>query len=331
MAIQVAFRTLIEDQPGPGWQAVFERAWPGYRAWFLRSGAVGRPSFLESRRALREHMPELVPTWEKLVELAGGGDVEARFLSLWCPPPYIAGCSQGIWVDPGGKEPPALIRNYDFAPLLLEGNLLATRWTGQRVIALGDCAWGALDGVNESGLAASLSFGGRTVAGVGFGIPLVLRYLLEFAHDTAEAVAILKRVPVNMTYSVTLLDAQGEWATVFVAPDRPVEVTRNQAVTNFQHKVEWPEHARATRSAERLGCLQAQLAANVSLADAAGALLRPPLFQAAYLRGYGTLYTAVYRPSLRQLELHWPGMEPWRQSIAEFTPGQREITYASTE
>lgn len=334
MAIQVAFRTLIEDRLGPGWQATFERAWPGYRAWFLRSGAVGRPSFLESRRALREHMPELVPTWERLVELAtpegGGGDVEARFLSLWCPPPYIAGCSQGVWLDPSGNEPPALIRNYDFAPLLLEGNWLATRWTGQRVVALGDCAWGALDGVNESGLAASLSFGGRTVAGIGFGIPLVLRYLLEFARDTPEAVAILKRVPVNMTYSVTLLDAQGDWATVFVAPDRPVEVTRNQAVTNFQHEVEWPEHARATHSPERLACLQSQLAANASLGDAVGALLRPPLFQAAYLRGYGTLYTAVYRPSQRQVELCWPGTEPWRQSVAAFAPGQREITYTSS-
>jgi predicted choloylglycine hydrolase len=306
---------------------MFERVWPGYRAWFLRTGAVGRPTFLESRRALREHMPELVPTWEKLVELAGGGDVEARFLSLWCPPPYIAGCSQGVWLDPNGREPPALIRNYDFAPLLLEGNWLATRWTGQRVVALGDCAWGALDGINESGLAASLSFGGRTVVGTGFGIPLVLRYLLEFARDTAEAAAILKRVPVNMTYSVTLLDAQGDWATVFVAPDRPVEVTRNQAVTNFQHEVEWPEHARATRSPERLACLQAQLAANGPLTDAVNSLLQPPMFQDSYLRGYGTLYSAVYRPAERQVELLWPRAEPWRQSVAAFAPGQREITY----
>ena len=329
MTIHINFRTLIEDTPGPQWQAQFEQSWPGYRAWFLRGGAVGRPSFLESRRALREHMPELVPTWEKLVDLAGGGDVEARFLSLWCPPPYIAGCSQGIWLDPTGNEAPALLRNYDFAPLLLEGNWLATRWSGQRVVVLGDCAWGALDGVNESGLAAALSFGGRTTTGTGFGIPLVLRYLLEVAHDTAEAIAILQRVPVHMTYSVTLLDAKGEWATVFVAPDRPVEVTKRQAVTNFQQEVEWPEHARATRSPERLACLQAQLDANGSLDDAVAALLRPPLFQSSYLRGYGTLYSAVYRPATRQVELHWPGTAPWRQSVESFSPGQREITCAN--
>ena len=50
---------------------------------------------------LREHMPELVPTWERLVELAGGGDVAARMLSMWRPPSYLSGCSQGVLV--GGR------------------------------------------------------------------------------------------------------------------------------------------------------------------------------------------------------------------------------------
>ncbi|MEP7098902.1 MAG: C45 family peptidase, partial [Burkholderiales bacterium] len=309
---------------------LFDRLWPAYRSWFLRSGAVGRPSYLESRRALREHMPELVPTWEKLVDLAGGGDVESRFLSLWCPPPYIAGCSQAVWIDPRGNEEPALLRNYDFAPGLLEGTWLATRWGGQCVAAMGDCIWGALDGLNEAGLAASLSFGGRTVSGTGFGIPLVLRYVLDVAQSTAEAIAVLKRVPVSMCYSVTLLDAQGEWATVFVAPDRPTEVTRCQVVTNFQHQVDWPEHARATHSVERRDALQAQIDGPGALADAASALLREPLFQSAYLRGYGTLYGAVYKPRSGQIELLWPDQR-WPQTLATFADGERRIAYRPAE
>ena len=88
------------------WHALFERSWPAYRSWFLRGGVVGRPTYLECRRALREHMPELVRVWEQLTELAGGGDVEARFLSLWCPPAYIAGCSQSVWIDPQGHAEP---------------------------------------------------------------------------------------------------------------------------------------------------------------------------------------------------------------------------------
>ena len=51
----------------------------------------------------------------------GGGDLEARFLSLWCPPAHIAGCSQMVWLNPAGKEGPALLRNYDYSPALLEG------------------------------------------------------------------------------------------------------------------------------------------------------------------------------------------------------------------
>ncbi|KWZ39952.1 hypothetical protein WS72_19050 [Burkholderia savannae] len=323
MCVSVRFQAIAEDIPGEKWRALFEYAWPSYRAWFLRGGVAGRPTYLECRRALRMHMAELVPTWERLIELAGGGDVEARFLSLWCPPPYIAGCSQAVWIDSAGSEEPMLLRNYDFAPSLLEGNWLATRWVGPRVAAMGDCLWGILDGLNEGGLAASLSFGGRTASGVGFGIPLVLRYVLEIAETTADAVAILQRVPVHMSYSVTLLDRHANWATVFVNPDRPAEVTRRHAVTNFQSRIEWPEHARATRSPERLAALEAQISLRGPAQQAIDALLREPLYQDAWLRGYGTLYSAVYRPMSGRAELRWPG-ECWIQSLRTFEEGYRQ-------
>ena len=328
MPISIHFRAVAEDLPGEKWKALCDQSWPSYRSWFLRNGSIGRTSFLECRRALRQHMPELVPTWERLVELAGGGDIEARFLSLWCPPPYIVGCSQAVWLDASGQQGAMLLRNYDFAPALLEGSWLSTRWSGQRVLAMGDCLWGALDGMNESGLAASLSFGGRTVCGDGFGIPLVLRYVLETAQDTASAIAILQRVPTHMSYSVTLLDRHANWATVFLNPDRPVEVTRRQVVTNYQHAVEWPEHARATGACERLAALQAQIDAGAPAQAAIGALLREPLYQPAWQRGYGTLYTAAYAPCSGKVELFWPG-QSWPQTLGAFADGDREITYSN--
>jgi len=325
MPSHVQFRTLIEDRPGEQWRALFDRFWPGYRAWFLR-GAPGA-GYLDSRRALRKHMPELVPTWEALVELAGGGDTEARFLSSWCPPPYIRGCAQAVWLDAAGSDEPALLRNYDYAPGLLEGNWLATRWCGQRVVALGDCMWGALDGLNESGLAASLSFGGRTEHGEGFGVPIALRYLLETAETTAQAVQLLQRLPISMSYSITLLDRRSEWATVFVAPDRAAEVTKHLAVTNFQHRVEWPAHANSTRATLRLERLREVAGGAVSAELIAEALLQPPLFQTGYERGWGTLYTALYRPTSGRVELRWP-QHRWQQSIAQFAPGTHSAHYA---
>lgn len=328
MTVHVSFRAIVEDQPGPRWAEAFGRAWPDYRAWYLRGGGARVPSFVECRRALREHMPELVPLWQRLAELAGGGDVEARFLSMWCPPPYIAGCSQTVWVDARGNAEPALLRNYDFAPSLLEGNWLATRWLGRRVAALADCGWGVLDGCNAAGLALSLSFGGRQTAGTGFGIPLVLRYLLETCDTVAAALEVLQRVPVHMSYNVSLLDAQADWATVFVAPDRPTEATRQPAVTNFQHRVEWPQHAKATHAVERLHALEAHVHAGDGVDTLLAALLAPPLYQRAWDRGYGTLYTAVYRPHSGRVELHWPA-EGWPQQIGDFREGERHFAFTS--
>ena len=319
--MKCTFEAISEDQPGAQWQQLFTRHWPAYRGWFLRGGVSGRPSYLDCRRALREHMPLWLPVWERMSELAGGGDIEARFLSLWCPPAYIAGCSQAVWV---GDQGPALLRNYDYAPALLEGAWLATRWGGQRVLAMSDCLAGALDGINESGLALSLSFGGRKARGPGFGIPLLLRYVLEFATTTREAAALLSRIPVHMTYSVTAVDRNGHFTTVYIAPDRQPEIVPLRGVTNHQHAVEWPEHANATHTRERAAALGAMLAQSRSLPEMQRAMLAPPLFQCAYGRGYGTLYTAIYRPRDCSAELVWPG-GGWLQNIESFEPGVREV------
>jgi len=322
--MRLTFHAVAEDRIGPRWQAHAKSAWPGYHRWWLRDGDRARPAYLQCRKAIRAHMPELEATWQAATDALGGGDAPARFLSMWCPPPYITGCSQAVWL---GRDARAarLLRNYDFAPALLEGTFFATRWSGPRVLAMTDCLWGVLDGINEHGLVASLSFGGRTMTGEGFGIPVVLRYVLETAADTATAVAILERLPHHMTYTVSLLDARGAHATVFVAPDRPTETVDRRSVTNLQHANEWPEHERATRAGLRDRTLATALAESTSADALLARMLAPPLRQAAFLRGYGTLYTAVYAPVQREARFAWPGHPEWRQSIAAFRDGTREV------
>ena len=104
------------------------------------------------------------------------------------------------------------------------------------MIATSEAIAGAADGVNAAGLAVSLTFGGRKAVGPGFGIPLIVRYLLEVCATTEEAVAVLRRVPSHMSYNVTVVDRAGKFATVFLAPDRPVEVTRRRYTTNHQRR-----------------------------------------------------------------------------------------------
>lgn len=58
---------------------------------------------------MRAHLPELVPTWERLVELCGHDETAARMLTLWNVPAFQAGCSQAVL--PGTE--PVLVRNYD--------------------------------------------------------------------------------------------------------------------------------------------------------------------------------------------------------------------------
>jgi len=143
---ELRFEAIWEDEPGPKWRALFDRHWPHYRTWFLQEGERARASYAESLRMLREHMPELVPIYEQLCELAGGGDLEARLLSMWRPPPYLAGCSQGVWT----RSEPFLVRNYDYAPDRVEGVVLGTGWGERRVIGMSDFLWGLLDGINEA-------------------------------------------------------------------------------------------------------------------------------------------------------------------------------------
>lgn len=317
------FRAVEEARPGPVWQSLFREFWPAYQSWYLQNGDAERPYYLPCVRALRTHMPELLPTYEALVELAGGGDLEARFLSLFCPPPYVSGCSQAVL--PG--EHPILVRNYDYPPQLCEGLILKTAWNGRQVIGMSDCAWGLLDGINEDGLAVSLSFGGRRDVGEGFGVPLIVRYVLETCSRTFDAAAALARIPVHMSYNVTLVDRAGEFATVHMAPGKRGDIRRTAAATNHQQRIEWQQHASATSSVERHRRLLLMLQdSELDGETLIGAFLRPPIYSTAFDRGFGTVYSAAYWPNEGRADFFWPGSS-WPQSFAQFDPGQRLIAF----
>lgn len=318
----IVFRSVHEPQAGAKWRGLFGQSWESYSSWFLSEGDHARPSYHEASRALARHMPELVPVYEQLVDLAGGGDRAARMLTLYRPPAYMTGCSQIAWA----REEPALLRNYDYVPDRCEGTILQTAWLGQRVIAMSDCLWGALDGVNESGLAVSLSFGGRPEVGEGFGIPLVLRYVLEVCQTTREAARAVARIPVHMSYNVTLVDKDARAMTLYVAPDREPVMTETPFCTNHQGRIEWDDLARVNATLEREQLLAERWAdPHGTLAGMEAAMLRPPLF-VPYARGWGTLYTAAYYPARGGAAYRWPGTA-LEQSLDGFVEGETTIRY----
>lgn len=258
-------------------------------------------------------MPELVTIYEQLCELVGGGDVEARFLSQWNPPPYMAGCSQVAWVRDGAQ----LLRNYDYGIEYFEGVVLKTEWL-KPVIGMSECSWGLLDGINADGLVASLTFGGRKVVGEGIGIPLIIRYILETCSNIHEGIEVLQRIPVHMSYNVTLLDANAEFRTVYLSPDRPAEITPWAVGTNHQHQIEWPDYARISQTMERKEYLdQCWLNPDETFENLRKRFLEPPLFNTNYKRRFGTLYTCSYDAINQSVDLIWQQIQ-LNQSFARF-------------
>jgi predicted choloylglycine hydrolase len=319
--------TLTAVAEGDGSRSFAERfaaTWPAYRAWFAQAGDAARPSFVAARAALREHMPELVPTWERLCRLGGGGDQAARLLAHWCPPPHLSGCTQAVV----RRGEPVLVRNYDYDIRHFDGTILHTRYGQRRVIGTGDCVWGLLDGLNEDGLGASLTFGGSRTVGDGFGISIVMRYVLETCVTVSDALAALGRVPVHMAYNVTLLDRDGDAATAYIGPDRALRRVDERVVTNHQHHSGTDEFARVSHSQERADALAEALDTDGDEEAAIRAFLAEPVYNRNFSRQFGTLYTAVIRPSAGCVDYRWPS-SLWRQSFDGFTPGEHTVPLRS--
>lgn len=322
--MQLHFDAVSEPSlPGPKWHKLFKTHWPAYKKWLDSKDRSSQPDLETSQAALKRYMPEMWLTYQRLCKVSKADETAARFFTGFQPPAYISACSQAVLT---GKEA-RLVRNYDYHPYLMEGTQLLSAWNGKKVIATSDCLIGAIDGMNEDGLAISLTFGGRKVVGVGFGIPFILRYVLEFCSNVDEAVAALSRIPSHMSYNVTVLDKSGTFKTVRLAPDKLPLVTDAALATNHQGTIDWPENAAFNKTVERAAFLEKLLLERTTTADTlADAFLQPPLYNRMFKEGFGTLFTAVYNPAEGAVELLWPG-ENLQQSFNDFREESRIISY----
>jgi len=307
------FRAIdIGDGSDGIWAAHTHALWPAADKWLTEESKT--PEGAARARGLFEaHMPELVPVLDLLAAQLDRPRGET-FLTLAGIRPFYAGCSQ---IGVGGT----LLRNYDFDPADCEGTIVSSYFL-RPVIGMQDAGWGLLDGMNDAGLAVSLTFGGRFVHGPGFAILIVLRYLLETCETVDEAVDKLRTVPVGIPQNVTLVDADRA-TTVYVGPDIPLTEAPYACATNHQHLPVLDEQEQQSRTQERLATVRA---AGPDLA----ALLKPPLYNSVYDTGLGTVYTAHYRPTEGQVTYHWP-TESWEQSFADFAPGTRTVTMGRSE
>lgn len=301
-----------EDQPGAAWVERFHAGRAEAERWYRGERAKTLPSAAECRDAMLHHMPQLIAHYDRACGLVGDDEMAHRILSHYRPADIRSGCSQAVWLDEDG---PALIRNFDYPLEVISERFELANWSGRRIICKAQRPWGGcLDGMNEDGLAASVTLGGRRVQGKGFAIILVLRYLLETCGFVDEAVAALCRIPVALPQNVTLLDRTGAYATVFVGPNRPPAVTRLRVCTNHQEAISGRQNSvlRQDRLLQHLADPRMTLPALIA------EFLEAPLYSRK--RGFTTAYTAVYRPAAGTVDYLWPG-KSWRQSFDRFEDG----------
>lgn len=222
--MQRRFVAIREDRPGPAWLGRFNAGRQEAERWYRGQGRAAPATADECRAALRRHMPELLTSYDNVCALVGDDELARQMLSHYRPSPLLFGCTQAVWLGSAG---PALVRNYDFPIEIVSDHFESTSWFGREVISKAQRPWGGcLDGMNADGLVASATFGGNPAQGLGFAIILILRYVLETCRNVSQGVEALRRIPVALSQNVTLLDASGAYATMFLGPDRVPTVSR---------------------------------------------------------------------------------------------------------
>ena len=111
---------------------------------------------------------------------------------------------------------------------------------------------------------------------------------------------------------------------MFLDPASDPVFTTSPIATNHE-PAPAPGNVGAPRSRERWDLLASLVDdPDLDLEQLVGRFLKPPLHSDAYEAGFGTLYTAVYRPAELAIEYRWPGSS-WKHTIGSFADGQHEV------
>jgi len=161
-----------------------------------------------------------LPTYQRMVFLHSLYDIALSFEHS----PLI-GCSTFL-LGPGATRDghTVLARAFDFeAGDVFDRSKAVFFVRGNGAIPFASVSWpglvGVMSGMNAEGVAVVVH-GGRAKEPAASGEPVVfmLREVLERAHDTSEAIAVLKSQSVMVSHLVIVADARGHFAVVERAP-----------------------------------------------------------------------------------------------------------------
>ncbi|MBS2014713.1 MAG: hypothetical protein JST00_17630 [Deltaproteobacteria bacterium] len=193
----------------------------------------------QARAFVPDPFADHMPTYTRMIFLHSLYDIAIGFEHS-----PLLGCT-GFGLGPETtKDGHALFaRAFDFEAAEVfdrEKAVLVIREQGK--IPILSVAWpglsGVLTGMNAEGVAVAVNGGrARDPKAVGIPVPIALREVLAVAHDTREAVELLKKQDVMISHLVFVGDAKGSFAVVERAPGeaafvRESGVSGRLAVTN---------------------------------------------------------------------------------------------------
>jgi predicted choloylglycine hydrolase len=133
---------------------------------------------------------------------------------------------------------------------------------------------------------------------------------------------------VALSQNVTVLDKTGAYATAYLNPDRPPEVSQARVCANHQDGRESAAvSARVARSMERQRVAARTLErSGATLPELVEAFLTEPIYSRRAVSP--TVYSAVYRPAALSVDYLWPG-NIMTQRIGSFRTGQYVHDYGA--
>ncbi len=228
-----------------------------------------------------------MPTYQRMLFLHGLYDIA---LSLEHSP--LIGCTS-FGIDPSKTADGHVLaaRAFDFeAGDVFDRDKAVFLVREDGAIPFASVAWpgfvGVVTGMNAEGVVVVVH-GGRAQEPSSEGLPVAfsLREVLERAHDTEEAVAVLQAQRVMVSHIVFVADADGDFAVVERAPGVPAYVRRTRGTVGVTNHFEGPladdpknDRVRRTTSTlarrERLDELLAAIPPHSATAVGALAILR---------------------------------------------------------
>jgi predicted choloylglycine hydrolase len=219
---------------------------------FLRRKTIRYPWWFDLRAEQRTFAKFAPALWDEIGGLADGLGISME-RAVYCfgndglrPP--LGACSAIMTAGVYG-------RNYDFRPRHYGARFVLLQASGSHAsIGASHMLTGRLDGLNARGLAIGLHRVRKSPRYLGLSSVLIVRIVLDQCATTAEAVAMLRRIPHAMPYNYSLLDADGNAAVVeAVAGSVAVRTGDWLACTNhFQSPLLRPLNRRPAHSQRRL-------------------------------------------------------------------------------